>query len=184
MEFAPAPSYRVFPTPDRPGDPYAAAVPAAGVTRELIRSWRPDACVSDILTTAPALAAECESVPVATLVPHIFPPGAPGFPVYSSGARLPRTRTGAAWWTWAADRIMSRSLEVGRSQYNAARGRLGLPPLPYVHTGLSRELTLVATLPGEPLYAALGFAVQERFTVRLPDGVELPLARMIRPVAG
>ena len=45
-----------------------------------------------------------------------------------------------------------------------------------------RELTLVATLPGEPLYAALGFAVRERFAVRLPDGVELPVARMTRPV--
>lgn len=42
------------------------------------------------------------------------------------------------------------------------------------------ELTLLATLPGEPLYAALGFRVVERLVVDLPDGIELPGARMTR----
>jgi GNAT superfamily N-acetyltransferase len=43
-----------------------------------------------------------------------------------------------------------------------------------------RILTLVATLPGEPLYRALGFTVVERFHLRLPDQVEVPVARMSR----
>ena len=43
-----------------------------------------------------------------------------------------------------------------------------------------RTLTLVATLPGEPLYQALGFTVTERFQLRLPDQVEVPVARMSR----
>ncbi|MDQ6829628.1 MAG: GNAT family N-acetyltransferase [Gemmatimonadota bacterium] len=43
-----------------------------------------------------------------------------------------------------------------------------------------RALELVATLPGEPLYASLGFAVVERFDVELPDGERLPVARMRR----
>jgi GNAT superfamily N-acetyltransferase len=43
-----------------------------------------------------------------------------------------------------------------------------------------RTLTLVATLPGEPLYQALGFTVNERFQLRLPDQVEIPVARMSR----
>ena len=43
-----------------------------------------------------------------------------------------------------------------------------------------RTLALVATLPGEPLYRALGFDLTERFTLRLPDGVEVPVARMAR----
>jgi GNAT superfamily N-acetyltransferase len=43
-------------------------------------------------------------------------------------------------------------------------------------------LELMATLPGEPLYAALGFTVEERIVVPLPDGVSLPGARMRRPV--
>ncbi len=146
MTFAEAPSYPVFPTPELPGEPYSAAVGAAEATRRLIREWRPDACVHDILTVAPALAAECEGISVATLVPHVFPLGAPGFPVYSIGARLPRTRLGAAAWDSLARR-MQPPLELGRSQYNASRARLGLAPVPYVHTGLSRDLTLVATLP-------------------------------------
>lgn len=45
-----------------------------------------------------------------------------------------------------------------------------------------RTLTLVATLPGEPLYQALGFIVTERFQLRLPDEVEIPVARMIRSI--
>lgn len=45
-----------------------------------------------------------------------------------------------------------------------------------------RALALVATLPGEPLYRALGFECTERFTLRLPDGVEVPVARMGRPI--
>lgn len=45
-----------------------------------------------------------------------------------------------------------------------------------------RTLTLVATIPGEPLYQALGFTVTERFQLQLPDGVEIPVARMTRQV--
>lgn len=43
-------------------------------------------------------------------------------------------------------------------------------------------LTLVATLPGEPLYQALGFNVTERFQPHLADGIEVPVARMNREV--
>ena len=45
-----------------------------------------------------------------------------------------------------------------------------------------RGLELVATLPGEPLYAALGFVAREPVTVPLPDGLTLPCRRMTRPV--
>lgn len=45
------------------------------------------------------------------------------------------------------------------------------------------DLTLVATLPGEPLYAALGFRVVERLVVDLPNGIELPGARMTRALS-
>ncbi len=43
-------------------------------------------------------------------------------------------------------------------------------------------LELMATLPGEPLYQALGFAPAERTTTELPDGETLPLVRMTRPL--
>lgn len=45
-----------------------------------------------------------------------------------------------------------------------------------------RALELMATLPGEPLYLALGFAPLERSEATLPDGVTLPLVRMSRPL--
>ena len=45
-----------------------------------------------------------------------------------------------------------------------------------------RALELVATLPGEPLYLALGFVPLERTVVALPDGQELPVIRMARPL--
>jgi GNAT superfamily N-acetyltransferase len=45
-----------------------------------------------------------------------------------------------------------------------------------------RALTLVATLPGVPLYAAYGFAEVGRLAVTLPDGVVLACAEMSMPV--
>lgn len=43
-----------------------------------------------------------------------------------------------------------------------------------------RRIELMATMPGEPLYAALGFTVEERTSITLPGGVAVPLARMGR----
>ena len=42
------------------------------------------------------MAGELEGVPVATLVPHLYPVGAPGFPPYALGAKLPRSDAGSA----------------------------------------------------------------------------------------
>jgi predicted N-acetyltransferase YhbS len=41
-----------------------------------------------------------------------------------------------------------------------------------------RTAVLVATLTGEPLYAAFGYAVLERYEVPLRDGLTLPVVRM------
>ncbi len=43
-----------------------------------------------------------------------------------------------------------------------------------------RAMELMATLPGEPLYLALGFAPIERTTAELPAGESLDLVRMRR----
>jgi GNAT superfamily N-acetyltransferase len=45
------------------------------------------------------------------------------------------------------------------------------------------QLELVATMPGVPLYRALGFEMDEQYSVTLPDGVDLPVARMHRNIA-
>ena len=146
MMFSAAPEYQVFPTRERPLKPYEAAVIAAKVTRSFVRDFRPDVAVSDILTPAPALAAELEGVPVATVVPHVMPDLPPGFPPFSIGARLPRTRLGRALWKQTY-RAVEIGLDQGRSEYNDCRARLGLGPLPWTHTGLSRSLTMVGTFP-------------------------------------
>ncbi len=39
-------------------------------------------------------------------------------------------------------------------------------------------LELVATLPGEPLYLAHGFAIMERFELDLPGDIQVPVTRM------
>jgi UDP:flavonoid glycosyltransferase YjiC (YdhE family) len=146
IEFAAAPEYQVFPTRERPIAPYQAAVRAARSAVPSVASFAPDVAVSDILTPAPALAAELCGVPVATLVPHVHPWSAPGFPPYSLGARLPRTRAGA--WLWRRfDGVIERGLERGRREYNDCRARLGLAPIPWLYPGMSRALTLVGTLP-------------------------------------
>ncbi len=43
-------------------------------------------------------------------------------------------------------------------------------------------LTLMSTLPGEPLYRALGFYVTERVEHPLPDGTAVPMVRMLRSI--
>ena len=146
LAFAPAPEYQVFPTPDRPLRPYEAAVRAAGETAATVEAFGPAACVADIITIAPALAAERAGVPTATLIPHVCPLPAPGFPPYSLGARLPRTRAARRAWD-AVDPLVRRGLERGRDDYNDARRRFGLPPRDELHTGLSRSLTFVGTIP-------------------------------------
>jgi UDP:flavonoid glycosyltransferase YjiC (YdhE family) len=149
IDFAPAPEYQVFPS-GRAGsahlDFYEAVVQATVDTLPLVRELAPDVVVADILTLAPALAAELDGRPRATLVPHVYPHGQPDFPVYSLGARLPRTAAGRAFWR-QAQRAVERGLERGRVELNQTRARLGLPALDHVHGGISRQLALVATFP-------------------------------------
>ena len=46
-----------------------------------------------------------------------------------------------------------------------------------------RRFELVATMPGVPLYRALGFVDVESVDVPLPDGLALPCIRMERPIS-
>ena len=94
LDFAPAPEYTVFPSGPEPLDFYEAVVHATRDTQPLLREPQPHAVVADILTLAPALAAERERLPLATLIPHVYPHGEPHFPIYSLGARLPRSALG------------------------------------------------------------------------------------------
>ncbi len=145
MAFSPAPEYELW--PDGAGlSPYAAAVRAAHDTVPLIDEFDPHAVVADILTVAGGLAAQMADRPWATLVPHVLPTSEPGWPPYSVGARLPRTRPGSAAWSLAQP-LLSRGQERGRRELNDARRRVGLPDLSHVHGGISGQLAIVATYP-------------------------------------
>ncbi len=146
MRFVAAPEYPVFPTRERPLSPYQAVVLATAETRGAVIGARPDVVVHDILTLAPAMAAELEGVPVATLIPHVYPAGAPGFPPYAFGARLPATSLGRALWA-GLDRPVTVGLRRGRAELNETRAKLGLPPVSRFHGGLSEELCIVGTFP-------------------------------------
>ncbi|HUQ22003.1 MAG TPA: GNAT family N-acetyltransferase [Gaiellaceae bacterium] len=45
-----------------------------------------------------------------------------------------------------------------------------------------RRLSLVATLPGLPLYLSYGFAALEDVEVTMPDGVAIPCVAMAKPI--
>jgi UDP:flavonoid glycosyltransferase YjiC (YdhE family) len=146
MRFLPAPEYPVFPTRERPLKPYEAVVLATAHTRPAVAELRPHVVVHDILTLAPAMAGELEGVPVATLVPHVYPVEAPGLPPYALGARMPHSRLGARLWDDLHPLVQS-GLRRGRSELNETRRKLGLPPQHRLHGGLSERLCLVGTFP-------------------------------------
>ena len=147
ITFVPAMEYQVFPTKDRPLKPYEAVVRAAHDSLPQIEELRPECVVADIITLAPAVAGEMAGLPVATLVPHVDPRIADGWPAYSIGARLPRTEAGRALWRLVDRTMVQGGLRQGRDDFNETRRRCGLPPRNHVHNGLSRELCLVGTLP-------------------------------------
>ena len=120
MRFRAAPEYPTFPTRAQPLGPYEAWSGPPRRPAPAVAEARPDVVVHDILTLAPALAAELESVPVATLVPHVYPVTEPGFPPYAFGARLPRTGAGRALWRGFDRRCARDSSAAARSSTTRA----------------------------------------------------------------
>ncbi len=146
MRFVAAPEYPVFPTREQPLSPYEAVARATSETRPSVAELAPHAVVHDILTLAPAMAAELEGIPTATLIPHLFPVGIPGYPPYASGMLPPRSAPGRRGWELLAQPLES-GLRRGQAELNATRSRLGLPPVDRLHGGLSECLCVVGTFP-------------------------------------
>ncbi|HEX2393298.1 MAG TPA: nucleotide disphospho-sugar-binding domain-containing protein [Solirubrobacterales bacterium] len=146
LGFAAAEEYRMFPPPEPDSDDGHHAADAARALLPLLERMRPHVVVADILTLAPALAAERAGVPLATLVPHIYPVVEPGQPFFAIGLRRPRTPLGHAAWR-AGQRLLRVGLEHGRRDLNQQRARLDLPPLERFHGGISPDLVLVGTFP-------------------------------------
>jgi MGT family glycosyltransferase len=146
LGFAAAEEYRTFPPPEPDTDDGRHAADAARALLPLIGRLDPAVVVSDILTLAPTLAAEAAEVPLATLIPHIYPVTEPGMPFFAVGLRRARTPVGRAVWK-AGQRAIDIGLEHGRRDLNGQRERLGLAPLERFHGGISLDLALVATYP-------------------------------------
>lgn len=146
IRFCAAPEYQVFPTRERPLKPYEAVVRAVLETRPSIAGFAPDVVVNDVLTLAPALAAELEGVPLATLVPHFYPPTPAGLPPYGIGAMPGRGPHGRALWTLLAG-VTRLGVERGRRELNETRRRVGLPALERMYGGISADLCIVGTFP-------------------------------------
>jgi MGT family glycosyltransferase len=160
LGFAAAEEYRMFPPPDPDSPEGAHAAEAARALLPLLDEMRPHAVVSDILTLAPGLAAEKAGVPLATLIPHIYPVVEPGLPFFAIGLRPPRTPLGRSVWRMG-QRALNVGLEQGRQDLNRQRARLDLPPVERFHGGISPDLALVGTFP------------QLEYPRRWPAGVEI-----------
>jgi MGT family glycosyltransferase len=160
LGFAAAEEYRMFPPPDPDSPEGEHAAEAARALLPLLEEMRPHVVVSDILTLAPSLAAEKAGVPLATLIPHIYPVVEPGLPFFAIGLKPPRTPLGRAVWR-TGQRALNIGLEHGRRDLNRQRERLDLPPVAGFHGGISAELALVGTFP------------QLEYPRRWPSGVEI-----------
>jgi MGT family glycosyltransferase len=160
LGFSAAEEYKMFPPPEPDSADGRHAAEAAQALLPMFERMRPHVAVSDILTLAPALAAERAGVPLATLIPHIYPALEPGLPFFAMGLRPPRTPLGRAAWR-TGQRALNVGLEHGRRDLNLQRRRLGLPPVERFHGGISAELALVGTYP------------QLEYPRRWPPGVEV-----------
>jgi UDP:flavonoid glycosyltransferase YjiC (YdhE family) len=146
LEFVAAQEYRPFVGVAEPAEGVPSISDASRALLPLFDELSPDLVVSDILTGAPALAAELRRVRRATLIPHVYPVSEDGLPFYGFGAMPPRTAVGRGLWR-AARPVLDAGLRQGLRELNGTRAELGLPPTEGFHAGISRQLALVATLP-------------------------------------
>ena len=176
LGFAAAEEYRMFPPPDPDSAEGEHAAEAARALLPLLEEMRPHVVVSDILTLAPSLAAEKAGIPLATLIPHIYPVVEPGLPFFAIGLKPPRTPLGRALWR-TGQRALNIGLEHGRRDLNRQRARLDLPPVERFHGGISTELALVGTFPQleYPRQWPAGVEITGPMTFEIPHpDIELP----------
>lgn len=143
VEFVSADRYQAFPppSPDSPGSGEAAVA-----MKPFLDEFKPDVVVNDVLTIAPALAAEAHGCRRATLIPHIYPDPARGMPLFAVGALPARTPAGRRFWA-VAEKLLEPGLRRGRDQLNAQRATAGLGPSERFQSSTSPDLALVATYP-------------------------------------
>ena len=109
--------------------------------------------------------------------------------VAAGGWSARRTLFGGDQWKHGADAPLDPATEAARIRaffVDPGSARQGLGRLLFdrcltdARAAGFQRLELMATLPGEPLYRALGFAEDQRIELALPDGIQMPLVRMSR----
>jgi GNAT superfamily N-acetyltransferase len=114
-----------------------------------------------------------------------------GEPIAAGGWSGRRTLYGGDQMKGVEDPRLDPATEAARIRaffVHPAWARRGLAKRLYgecaraAHATGFRRFELMATLPGVPLYAALGFSLVEQIALPLAAGVELPLVRMARRI--
>ena len=104
-----------------------AAAYAADTTRA-IAEHRPDGVVSSIFTIGAMVAAQSEGLPLAVLLPNIYPLPTAGLPPFGSGLPPARTPVGRGVHT-ALGKVVERMFDRGLPPLNDLRTSYGLPHL-------------------------------------------------------
>ena len=146
LGFTAAEEYETFPPAPTGVNGVPSAADAALALLPMLEEECFDVVVVDILTAAPALAAERAGVRWATLVPHLYPVHEAGLPFFAIGALPPRTPLGRGMWRVALP-VLVDGLRRGRRQLNESREAIGLPPVERFHGGISEDLVIVGTYP-------------------------------------
>ncbi len=154
LAFTAAEEYRTFPPPPPGSADGRSPADAALALLPLMEQERFDVVVSDILTLAPALAAERAGLRRATLIPHVHPVHEDGWPLFGVGALPARTPVGRALWRATAP-MLARGLERGREDLNRSRAVVGLAPTERWHGGISEAAGDGGDVPAARVSAAL-----------------------------
>ncbi len=125
LAFTAAQEYTTFPPPPPGSDDDPSAADAAMALLPLMEEERFDVVVSDILTQAPALAAERAGLRRATLIPHVYPVHEPGLPFFAFGSLPARTPVGRALWRGCAAGAGRRARAGARRVQRVARALSG-----------------------------------------------------------
>jgi UDP:flavonoid glycosyltransferase YjiC (YdhE family) len=171
LGFHAAQEYTVFPPPPPDGSRGPTAAQAARALRPLIEELEPNLVVSDILTVAPALAAEVAGVLRVTLIPHAFPVQEAGMPLWALGMLPPRTGVGARAWR-AVEPVLRVGLRRGRDEMNMTRAELGLPRLDRLHGGTLPQLEYPRRWPAHVRVTGPLFFELPHPEIELPPGDE------------
>ena len=114
----------------------------------------------------------------------------PDGPIAAGGWSARRTLYGGDQMKGAEDPLLDPAVDAARIRaffVHPRWARQGLARRLYAECASAawkagfRDFELIATSPGEPLYAALGFTVLDRDNVDVA-GIALPFARMRRPI--